>query len=205
MPAVRQWSERVALILGGTAITATCYAATIEADLGLGPLFAVQEGIAEHLDITQGRAVMIVGSTLCLVAALMRRWPGPGTVSLPFVMGALVDFVIPHTPDMNGLVLRLVVVVVASWFMCLGGAMVIRARVGAAAPDLLMLALSERAGRTNRQVRLGLEASWLLMGWALGGTIGVGTVITGLLIGPALHFWIELVHSEEPERVHVIV
>jgi uncharacterized membrane protein YczE len=198
-------ANRVALVLGGAFISAVCYTATIKADLGLGPLFAVQQGVSEHLGISLGRAVMVVGGTLCVIAALMRMWPGPGTVSLPFIMGVMVDTVLPHMPDLNGRALRLIVVAVASWCMCLGGAMVIRARVGAAAPDLCMLALSERTGRTNRSVRLAMELSWLVMGWLLGGTIGVGTVMTGLLIGPALHFWIELLHSEEPVHEHVMV
>ena len=200
-----RWGRRVGLVLGGAALSAACYALTIKADLGLGPLFAVQQGVAGHLDISIGRAVMVVGATLCCVAALLRQWPGPVTVALPFIMGALVDAILPHVPDINGLVLRLVVVVIATWFMCCGGALVICAKTGAAAPDLVMLALSRRTKFTNRSVRLGLEASWLVMGWLLGGTIGVGTVITGLLIGPALHFWLELLDKQHAEEVHVIV
>jgi uncharacterized membrane protein YczE len=205
MGQAKQWGGRVALLFGGCFISAVCYAFTIKADLGLGPLYAVQQGVARHLHITQGHAVMIVGATLCVVAALMRMWPGPGTLSLPFIMGGYLDALLPHTPTPHGLVLRLGVVVVASWVMALGGALVIRGRVGAAAPDLCMLAIAERTGRSNRSVRLAMEGSWLVLGWLFGGTIGVGTVITGLLIGPALHFWIERVHSESPAREHVVV
>lgn len=200
-----RWLSRGALVVGGAFISAVCYALTIKADLGLGPLYAVQEGISEHLEITVGQSVMVVGATLCVIAALLREWPGLGTVSLPFIMGSMVDAILPHTPDLDGLVLGLVVVAVASWFMALGGALVIRSKIGAAAPDLVMLALSRRSRFNNRQVRLAMEASWLAMGWLLGGTIGVGTVMTGLLIGPALHFWIEQIHSEAPEQEHVVV
>jgi uncharacterized membrane protein YczE len=202
---VRLLAARVALVFAGAAISAVAFTATIKADLGLGPLFAVQQGISEHLHITLGHAVMVAGATLCVVAALLRTWPGPGTVSLPFIVGVIVDAVLPHMPDLNGIVVRLLVVVVGTSMMTLGGALVIRARIGAAAPDLCMLALSQRTGRSNRAVRLAMEGSWLVMGWLLGGTIGVGTVITGLLIGPSLHFWIQVVHSEEPQHEHVVV
>ena len=198
------WLARVFLVVFGCGVSATCYAATIKADLGLGPLYAVQQGVSQHLDISIGRAVWVVGGTLCVIAALIRTYPGPATFALPFIMGTQLDAILPHMPEIDGLVLRLVVVVVATWTMALGGALVIRARTGAAAPDLVMLALSRRTGRSNRTVRLAMEASWLVMGWLLGGTIGVGTVITGLLIGPALHFWIELVtptSSGEPVPV----
>lgn len=196
---------RVACIVGGAAIAAVAYAATIKASLGLGPLFVVQEGIAGQLDISIGRAVMIVGSSLCVVALVLREWPGVGTVSLPFLMGAMVDAVLPHTPTPGGWGLRLVVVVVSTFVMALGGALIIRSRLGAGAPDLVMLALSRLTRFNNRQVRLALEASWLLAGWLLGGAVGVGSIITGLLIGPMLHFWIEQLHSEPVEQEHVIV
>jgi uncharacterized membrane protein YczE len=205
MGQARAWVGRIALLFGGCFISAVCYALTIKADLGLGPLYAVQQGVARHLHITQGHAVMIVGATLCVIAALMRMLPGPGTIALPFIMGFYLDALLPHTPVPHGLALRLAVVAAASWIMALGGAIIIRGRVGAAAPDLCMLALSQRTGRSNRTVRLAMEASWLVMGWLLGGTIGVGTVMTGLLIGPALHFWIGLLHSEQGDREHVVV
>jgi uncharacterized membrane protein YczE len=205
MGQARGWAQRLVLLFGGCLIAAVCYAATIKSDLGLGPLYAVQQGVARHLDITQGRAVMIVGATLCVIAAALRMWPGPGTVSLPFLMGFYLDAITPHMPEIDGVLLRLVVVAVATWIMALGGALVIKGRVGAAAPDLCMLAIAQRTGGSNRSVRLAMEGSWLVMGWLLGGTIGVGTVITGLLIGPALHFWIERVHSEAPAREHVVV
>ena len=205
MGQARDWTARVVLLLGGCFISAVCYALTIKADLGLGPLYAVQQGVAQHLHITQGHAVMVTGSILCVIAAALRLWPGPGTIALPFVMGFYLDALTPHTPTPHGLVLRVVVVVVASWFMAFGGALVIKGRVGAAAPDLCMLALAERTGRSNRSVRLAMEASWIVMGWLLGGTIGVGTVLTGLLIGPALHFWIELVVPKSADEEHVLV
>jgi uncharacterized membrane protein YczE len=205
MGQARDWAYRLVLLFGGCFISAVCYAATIKADLGLGPLYAVQQGVARHLDITQGHAVMITGSILCVIALSLRMWPGIGTVSLPFIMGTYLDAITPHTPVPHGIVLRLVVVAVATWFMALGGAIIIRGRVGAAAPDLCMLAISERTGRSNRTVRLAMEASWLVMGWLLGGTIGVGTVITGLLIGPALHFWIERLDHGAREEDHVLV
>jgi len=205
MGQVRRWLARIALVVGGCFVSAVCYAATIKADLGLGPLYAVQQGVSEHLDISIGRAVWVVGGTLCVIAAVIRLFPGPATIALPFIMGTQLDLILPHMPEIHGLLVRLVVVAVATWMMALGGAFVIRARTGAAAPDLVMLAISRRTGRSNRSVRLAMEASWLLMGWLLGGTIGVGTVMTGLLIGPALHFWIERVHSEDPEREHVVV
>lgn len=197
--------NRIALIVAGAAVSAVMYAVTIKADLGLGPLYVVQEGIAGHLGITIGQSVMVAGSTLCVLSMLMKEWPGFGTVTLPFLMGSMVDATLPHTPEISGLALRVLVVVVASFFMAFGGALIIRSRLGAAAPDLVMLGLSRLTKQNNRNVRLAMEATFIGTGWLLGGKVGVGTVITGAMIGPALHFWIQRLHSESPEHEHVVV
>ena len=68
-----------------------------------------------------------------------------------------------------------------------------------------MLGLSRLTRQNNRNVRLAMEASFIAVGWMLGGSVGVGTVITGLMIGPSLHFWLERLHSETPEHEHVVV
>ncbi len=197
--------NRGALLLIGSAVSAVMYSATIQADLGLGPLYVVQQGIAGHLGITIGQSVMIVGSVLTLLSILMKEWPGVGTVALPFLVGAMVDACNPHMPEMHNIGVRLLVVVVASFFMAFGGALIIRSRLGAAAPDLVMLGLSRLTKQSNRNVRLAMEASWIVGGWLAGGVVGVGTVITGAMIGPSLHFWIERLHSETPEHEHVVV
>ena len=68
--------------------------------------------------------------------------------------------------------------------------MVIRAGVGVAAYDLVMLGFHRLLGRQLAVVRLAMELTMLACGWLLGGAVGVGTVVTGLLIGPGMQFWL---------------
>lgn len=189
----------------GCLVTTTAYAATIRARLGLGPLFAVQEGIANHTGMSIGTTVMIVGVALMLLAALVRHQPGPGTVVLPFLIGAMVDRILPHIGEINGLAIRFAVVLVGTFFMCCGGALVIRAALGAPAIDGVMLGLTKMTGWPVRRVRLAMEAVMLALGWILGGSIGVGTVITGALVGPSLHFWLNLLDKQDADQPHVVV
>lgn len=173
----------------GCAISTVCYALTIRATLGLGPLYAVQDGISRLLHISVGSAVMVVGVALVALAVGLRSWPGPGTLILPFLGGAGLDALLPHLPVLHGIPFRLAVVVLASWLMGLGGALIISARVGAAALDAVMLGLHRIMGRPLAPVRLAMEVTMLFTGWLLGGAVGVGSVITGLVIGPAMQFW----------------
>ncbi len=148
--------------------------------------------IARHVGIAIGTAVMVVGFSLVLVAVALRSWPGPGTLVLPVLGGVTLDYLLPHLPVIPGWPLRLAAVLAATWMMALGGALMIQASVGVAAWDAVMLGLRRVFGRPLGPTRIAMEATVLVMGWLLGGSVGVGTVITGLLIGPGIQFWLRV-------------
>lgn len=183
---------RALLLVGGTLLSTICFALTIRADLGLGPLYAVQDGFARLVGMTLGQSVIVVGVALVLLAALLGKRPGPGTIIVPVVTGIALGPTVEWMPTIEGLGMRIAVVVVASWLLGLGGVIVVRAALGMAALDAVMLGLQRYVPHPVGRVRLAMEAAMLLVGWWLGGAIGVGTVITGLVIGPAMQFWFEL-------------
>lgn len=187
---------RVPLLLVGSFMASLCFAVTIHARLGLGPLFVLQDGVARHAGIAIGTAVVVVGFSLVLVAVGLRSWPGPGTLMLPVLGGVTLDYLLPHLPVIYGLPLRLAAVLVATWMMALGGALMIRASVGVAAWDAVMLGLRRVFGRPLGPTRIAMEATVLAAGWLLGGSVGVGTVITGLLIGPGIQFWLRVLAGD---------
>jgi len=185
--------RRITLLLSGSLLSTTCYAITIRADLGLGPLFVLQDGVARHAGIAIGTSVTVTGLALVLVAVGLRIRPGFGTLVVPIFGGATLNALLPHVPTLHGWPLRTMGVVVASWVMALGGAVVIRASVGVAAYDAVMLGLRRLTGRPLAPIRVGMEATVLALGWLLGGSVGAGTVITGLLIGPGIQFWLHII------------
>ncbi len=183
-------ARRILLLAAGSFVSTTCYAITIRARLGLGPRDAVQDGLARQAGISIGHGVMVVGAVLIVLALALRGPLGAGTIALPFLGGALLDFLLPHVPVITGIVPRVLADVLASWVMALGGALVICAAVGIASLDAIMLALHRISSRPIVAVRVSMELTMLVTGWAIGGSVGVGTVITGLLIGPGLQFWL---------------
>jgi uncharacterized membrane protein YczE len=202
--------RRVLLLVAGSALSTLCYALTIRAGLGLGPLYSVQEGVAGHLGISIGTAVMIVGVLFVLLALALRSWPGPGTLVLPFLGGELLNLMLPSLPVIHGVAWRVLTVLGATWFMALGGALMIHAKLGPSSYDLTMLGLRARTGRSIAAVRLSMEGSMLVSGWLLGGAIGPGTVMTGVLIAPGMQFWLRLlgdpraVTTSTPSGVRVV-
>jgi len=189
---------RVFLLLAGSLISTICYAVTIRAGLGLGPLYVLQDGIARHAGITIGTSVIATGFALVLIAAALRSRPGPGTLALPLLGGATLDALLPHVPVLHGEPLRFAAVVAATWMMAFAGALMIRASVGVAAYDAVMLGLLRVLGRPLSPIRISMEITALGAGWLLGGSIGIGTVLTGLLIGPGIQFWLAVIGAPHP-------
>jgi uncharacterized membrane protein YczE len=190
--------RRALLLLAGSFVSTLCYAVTIRAGLGLGPLYAVQQGVARQAGTSIGHGVMIVGCILLVLALALRGPLGAGTIVLPFLGGTLLDLLLPSIPAVSGVALRLGADLAASWVMALGGALVIRASVGIASLDAIMLALHRLLRSPVVLVRGGMEFIMLVTGWVIGGSIGVGTVITGLVIGPALQLWLRLLSVSAP-------
>jgi uncharacterized membrane protein YczE len=182
--------RRTALFAFGVLLSTFCYAVTVRANLGLGPLFVLQDGISRHAGITLGDAVMVTGVASVLLALCLRTVPGPGTLAWPFMSGLFLNWVLPHLPALHGLGFRLTAVVAATLAMALGGACAFRAAMGVSAYDSIMLALHRMTGRPLAPLRVAMELTVLVAGWLLGGAVGVGTVVTGLCIGPAIQYWI---------------
>jgi uncharacterized protein len=187
---VRKSFFRLALLLTGSAISTACYAITIRAAFGLGPLFVLQDGFARVIGVAIGTSAIIVGLCLVVVALSLRYRLGFGTLLVPIVGGLSLNALLPHVPTLHGWVFRLAAVVIATWVMALGGAMMIRASLGVNAYDAVMLRLHGIFGGPLAPIRLAMELTVCVIGWALGGAVGLGTVITGLLIGPGMQFWL---------------
>ncbi len=189
---------RTLLLLTGSTIGTLCYALTIRAGLGLGPLFVLQGGFALHAGIAIGTSVTVLGFACVGIAMGLGIRPGPGTLIIPIISGVTLDAVLPHMPILHGWPLRMGVVVGATVAMALGAAMTIRAALGVSPYDAVMLGLARRFDRPLAPIRLAMEGSVLVVGWILGGSVGIGTVITGLLIGPSIQLWLTLTGAPAP-------
>lgn len=164
----------------------------IQSDLGLGPWDAFHVGIAIHLPISVGIASIGTGVAILLLSLLLRVRPGPGTLANMVLIGVVIDLLLPILPLARGWVLGLVYFLPALVLMGLCTGMYIGAGLGSGPRDGLMLALAERTGWPVRHVRTGIELSALGAGWAMGGTVGIGTVLFALTVGPSAQWGLRL-------------
>ena len=162
----------------------------VRGDVGLAPWDVLHSGLTRYLPITFGEAVVLMSFVVLLLWIPLREKPGLGTISNALVVGFAADatLAILETPD--SLVLRIALMVGGVVLCGLASAMYIGAQLGRGPRDGLMTGLARRTGLSLRLVRTGLEVTVVVVGLLLGGTLGLGTVLYALAIGPLTQLWL---------------
>ncbi len=162
----------------------------LQSRLGLPPWDVLHQGIAKHTPFSFGVANEVVGVFVLCIAWVLGSAPGIGTVANAVLIGAFVVVLQPlHVAHALGdapLAGRVGVLAVGLVLFGVGSALYIGAGVGAGPRDSLMLVGAKRTGLRVGAVRAAIESTVLLIGFALGGKVGVGTVVFALLIGPCV-------------------
>jgi uncharacterized membrane protein YczE len=171
------------------------------AALGLDPWDVFHQGLARHSPFPIGTWSIIVGAAVLLLWFPLRQRPGLGTVSNVFVIGLVINAVLALIPAPTSLAVRIVTLGAAVLLNGIATGAYIGAGMGPGPRDGLMTGLAQRGG-SIRVVRTGIELTVLLAGFLLGGTVGIGTLVYALAIGPLVHRFIPLLRIDEP-RTHV--
>jgi len=188
--------ERWTCLLSGLVLFALGIVMLLQSDLGLSPWDVLNQGIAKHTPLSFGIANTVVALVVLLVAWRLGAVIGAGTVANAVVIGVVVDLfvradILGGVPG-SGLAVRVLVMV--GGILVIGGAsaLYIGAAFGAGPRDSLMLVVSQRRGVRVGVVRAAIESAVTLVGFALGGTVGIGTLAFAFGIGPALEisFWL---------------
>lgn len=165
-----------------------CYglagALQVRSTLGLDPWDVLHQGIARHAGIAIGTVVILVGAAVLLLWIPLRQWPGLGTVSNVVLIGVSMNANLDWLPHTHALGWRVLDMCSGIALCGMATGMYIGANFGPGPRDGLMTGLVRRTGRSVRLVRTGIELTVLVAGWLLGGTVGVGTVLFALAIGP---------------------
>lgn len=176
--------RRLIQLFAGLALYGASLALMLRAALGLGPWDVFHRGLSNHIDLSFGMLLNIVGAVVLLLWIPLRQKPGIGTVANIFTIGTAVDLTMLVLPEIDGPGLRGAALIAGVVLNGVAGAMYIGAGLGPGPRDGLMTGLCRRTGWSIRLVRTGIELGVLGVGWLLGGTVGLGTVLYALGIGP---------------------
>lgn len=163
------------------------------AGLGLDPWNVLHEGLTKLTGLTFGTIIAISSVGVLLLWIPLRQRMGIGTVLNVLIISVTVDLIRAVLPDQHALGWQITLLVGGVVLNALATAAYVGARLGPGPRDGLMTGLSARTGRSVRLVRTGIEITVLATGWLLGGTLGIGTVVYALAIGPLTQAFLPLV------------
>ncbi|MFF3614254.1 YitT family protein [Streptomyces sp. NPDC002580] len=192
--------RRLVQLYAGLALYGASSALLVESGLGLEPWNVLHQGLAELTGLTIGAVSIVVGAAVLLLWIPLRQRPGLGTVSNVFVVGLAMDGTLALLPDAHALAVRIPLLVAGVVLNGAATGLYISASFGPGPRDGLMTGLHRRTGRSVRLVRTVLELTVVTTGFALGGTVGVGTVLYAVAIGPLAQLFLR-VFAARPEPV----
>jgi uncharacterized membrane protein YczE len=180
-------SSRFALHLTGCAVIAIGVGLMLWNDFGPGPLDVLIGAIRQYSGLPLTFAVWLTTGSLLLIAWALGKRPGIGNLVTILTVGPLMQLttmVLGQYGAPGSVGMKVTVHVLATAVVGLGAGVNLFARLGAGTSELLASSLSLRTGFKESRVRMACELGWLAVGAALGGPLGIGTVIVALLIGP---------------------
>ncbi len=201
--------RRLPQLYAGLALYGVSMALMIRGNLGLDPWDVFHQGLAERMPLSFGTIVILVSLVVLLAWIPLRQRPGLGTVSNALLVGVAVDLALAVLPAPDPMAARIAFLVGGVVMNAVATAAYIGARLGPGPRDGLMTGLVGRTGGSVRVVRTSIEVVVLAIGWLLGGTVGVGTVVYALAIGPLVHVLLPRLtvptrpgpRSREPSRI----
>lgn len=164
--------------------------------LGIGPWDVLHVALFEQFGLTIGTWSIIAGFTLILAVVLFeKRWPLLGTWLNIILIGSFIDFYNWLLPTPETFAMQMFVFILGVIVMGIGAGTYVEPRVGAGPRDSIMMMIVDRTGAKVKTVRTSMEVIVAAVGWALGGPLGLGTVIIALMLGQIVHYTLPAVQT----------
>ena len=193
---IGQWAASLAVLVTGLTIAHLGVALFLLSETGTDTFTVFIQGLARTAHLSVGTMHMII---LVLLMAVMlvttKGYVKPGTVVCAFCGGPIIDlFTWVFKGLINGqspMAVRITGMMAGCVILSLGMSVVINSNAGTGPNDLIALILTDKIRKAEfRWVRMGCDLFFVLLGFLLGGTVGIGTVAAVFLTGPVVQFWL---------------
>ena len=158
----------------------------IQSDIGNAPWSVLAQGISKHLDITMGWSTFGISTLVLLLWIPLREKPGFGTLSNIVIIASAIQVGVSVFPMQDSYFVGILYCLLGIAMVGVGSSLYITCGLGPGPRDGLMTALHHRSGIRIGRVRFAIEGSVLILGWFLGGTLGLGTLLFATLIGQSI-------------------
>jgi uncharacterized membrane protein YczE len=181
----------------GFALFGTSIAMMIRANLGTSPWVMLEVALAQITGLTPGTLSVIVGLVVLSGSLILREQIGWGTLANILFIGPWEDLALHFIPSItNNFIVQMAMLLGAIFLMGMASAIYIGVDAGAGPRDSLMLGVKRTTGWSLRLARGSIEVIVVLLGWLLGGPIGIGTVIFAFLIGFSIQWGFKILNVE---------
>lgn len=172
-------------MLSGFILCAVGTVMALNSKLGLSPWDVFHQGLTHVIGITIGQASIIVGLAVVMITSMLGIKVGLGTIANMILIGCFMDLIIYSgiIPTSNNLFTGILMMAGSLIANAIGGYLYIGCEMGCGPRDGLMLALVKMTGKPVSLIRFCIESGALVIGWILGGTVGIGTLITAFGVG----------------------
>ena len=193
---LREYLRRIGLLLAGLAVSAVGITLMLQANIGLEPWSVLQQGMSKTFGITYGTAASIVGAAVIAIAFFCGESFGIGTLANIFVCPLFIDALLylNWIPLFEGLAAGLAALLAGMELLALGTWMYMNSALGSGPRDALMVVLARKTHRSVGVCRAAVEVVIVLIGWRLGGQVGIGTVISAVGVGSLFNLNFALLH-----------
>ncbi|MEV6863176.1 hypothetical protein AB0M44_19505 [Streptosporangium subroseum] len=188
LPLLGSLPNRLLRLYAGLALYGVGVGLQIESHLGGSPWDVFHQGLSIHLGLSIGIWIIVVGALVMLLWIPLRQKPGVGTLSNVVFLGLFADAAMWLIPAPDPLIARWAYLLLGVVATAAATGLYIGAGLGPGPRDGLMTGLN-RLGLSIRSARTVIEVTVLAIGWLLGGTVGAGTLIFALAIGPLSQFF----------------
>ena len=174
---------RLLSLIAGLFFCALGFVVTIKANIGYAPWDVFHVGLANTVGLSIGTVSILTGLLIIIVVVILKEKLGLGTILNMILIGLFIDIVFPHLPLAKNWIIGAVMLISGLFIVAIGSYFYIRAAFGAGPRDSLMIALARRTKFPVGLCRFAIEFLATVIGWLLGGMVGVGTVVSVIAIG----------------------
>ena len=160
---------------------------------GASPWSVLAQGISLNINLSIGTITLFISIVVLLLWIPLRQKPGMGTILNALIIAIMIDLCIKYVPTPSNYIYQLILAVISVIMVGIGGGIYLVSNLGAGPRDGLMIGLQKITNFPIAVVRATLEISVVSIGWYLGGTVGVGTLLFAFGIGPCVALGLFLV------------
>lgn len=193
-------TRRLIQLFWGLALYGISLGLMVRANFGLDPWDVFHQGLSNRTGISLGMMVNLIGAMVLLLWIPIRQRPGIGTIANVFLIGTFADISLYLIPPITSWTLAAAMLVGGILLNGVATGAYIGAGLGPGPRDGLMTGLVKRTGGSVKVIRTSIEVTVLAAGWLLGGTVGIGTVLYAVAIGPIVHRMLPLFIIAEEEK-----